>query len=261
MAETHTTEQGDCTHEALIDTELRKKFAIVARDTGLTFPESGLADLQCALAGFERNRELWRTNQRWSPLHPTLVRHILFTLWVPGGRANRTRMAVDKVCHLWLEDTGYDPVRSWHPADIYQAIKGLVRFPKQKAYRTVEALAVFNSLRLNSSCFRNSTYDIHQTIHKGVMGYGPKAAAHIMRNTGLSQEWNSIPIIDVHILRFLGGDASASRYTHTSNMFIDRAIMYGIPPLLLDAALWCASARNWNMKNSDFDNFERKPYD
>ena len=248
-------------------TALTEAFDRLSEATGLKFPAAGIAALQTALVRFASNRDRWNDpNYGFGMLDPVLWKHCLFTLWVPGGKASKVRTAID----LLDQDGWFDrPSDSWDTDILAEKISPYVRFPKQKARRTKTALANIRSmfrttvpvpLAAPAGATGAVTIDLsaavtHATVVQTVSGMGNKAAAHFMRNTGLSTGWDAIPIIDVHILKFLGDGYSASRYGQASWEFRARAHAYDVPPLLLDAALWCAYANNWNISKSDFDNF------
>lgn len=95
-----------------------------------------------------------------------------------------------------------------------------------------------------------------KTLMRSVNGFGPKSTSHFMRNTGLMRGWSATPIIDTHILKAL--DVLGFRcdeYDESEPAFINLAQLTGIPPLLLDAVLWCTYSNNWDFTHSDFDNF------
>jgi hypothetical protein len=91
---------------------------------------------------------------------------------------------------------------------------------------------------------------------ESVVGFGEKAASHFMRNTGLMRGWSALPIIDTHIHKALEVYQLPHKgYPDAECSFTALATKTGIPPLLLDAVLWCAYAKNWDVTHSDFDNF------
>ena len=240
-----------------LSSALVSRFGILERELDMEFSLAGLCRLNRALQRFEDNRKRWLNTQ----LDPVLHMHLAFTVFVPGGRADKARRAVE-VLHVQGRFNGLFPITTVTP----HSIRAYVRFPAQKAERlTRDEIIMYGYMipgtlkHAVNGTVPMTTKALHGFIMQHFEGMGPKAAAHFMRNTGLSTGWDAIPIIDRHILKFLGmpvGSLTPGAYRRMSDLFLQKARQVNIPPLMLDAALWCAYAKNWNTGDSDFDNFE-----
>lgn len=262
MGKKSKTEE-DIRADATLDSDTDESFAHLARATGLKFPQDGIANLKAALRRFEQNCARWTDPAFGSrEMDPVLWKHSLFTLWVPGGKASKVRTAIDALDgDGWFDELS----DNWDYELLVERISPYVRFPRQKAKRTRDAMACLRIMFENNTV-PHSVLKKHTNTVKCVPGMGNKAAAHFMRNTGLSHGWEAIPIIDTHILKFLHNAKGAQtiqpgQYRSACTLFTAAARKYNIPPLLLDAALWCAYANNWDITHSDFDNFEKQGND
>lgn len=236
----------------------------VLRELNLNLPGDWVERVQELIAGLERfsvNRLTW-----WSddPLKLRLLKlHLAFTMFVPGGRADKAKHAVTVLYGSGILHADQSKADVTELTDaIYVLIKGDVRFPNQKAYRLAKALIRWDHIvRKAKDILLAPTPDAHEQLQRVVDGFGPKAAAHFMRNTGLMHGYGALPIIDTHIIKMLDGLGFAvnphqDKYRQYEQHFAALARLLGIEPLLLDAVVWCAYAGNWDTSKSDFDNFQ-----
>lgn len=225
--------------------------------------EYKMRKMEAALRRFRDNRQLWAEATESFSGRLQLQRHLAFTLFVPAGRADKARQAVE-LLHLHGLLPHYGKQISGKSAAIFTAIRPLVRFPQQKTDRLCHALTHWDDIVV-AAVTAIGTDDVmarHARIKETVPGYGDKAAAHFMRNTGLMGGMEAIPIIDVHIKKLLAGLGLVQAgldpaYGIWADQFNCLARMTGIPPLLLDALVWQAFADNYDMTHSDFDNFNK----
>lgn len=228
---------------------------------GLELPNKGknnygaeVTTLAGALNRFGHNAELWSTT--YGNGQEILQKHLTFTLMVPGGRASRVRDAVNL-----MSQRDVLPVLPGQPVQsllLRQIIGPLVRFPNQKAERVVTALRGWDSyiVPVIRKHIALPAAELRKIVMESVVGFGEKAASHFMRNTGLMRGRSALPIIDTHIHKALEVyDLPHKGYPDAECSFTALATKTGIPPLLLDAVLWCAYAKNWDVTRSDFDNF------
>ncbi len=216
--------------------------------------------LEIGLDRFAANISRWRMRGRKH--HRVLKRHLAFTIFAPGGQASRARTAVNKIPNHML-----DMPRSRHQKQLEVGIRPYVRFHKTKAKHLTGALRMWDDILvqvkehdpLNCSYLAYNEWhlpDMYRWFQTHVPGLGEKAAAHFMRNAGLCHRWLAIPIIDVHIHKAL--DAYNFRhedYKTAAKSFMEFSQLINVPPLMLDAALWCSYANNWELDGADFDNF------
>ena len=221
-----------------------------------------------ALNGFATNKLLWWYAPRGNVCSALLQKHMAFTLFVPAGRADKARQAVDLLVAAKVLPVDRDEAAAPDlETRILDIIRPLVRFPAQKAKRLAAALSRWYTVIAPSILVDLENEVDTVTLHKHAMAtiqeYGPKAAAHFMRNTGLMSGSTALPIIDVHILKLLAGlgfTVTDSRgrslpYDGYVQQFATLSKITDLPPLLLDAMAWCSYAGNWDMSGSDFDNF------
>ena len=220
---------------------------------------SSCCDLMKALARFQANRGRWTRMTEADVL--LLQKHMVFTLMVPGGRADKARTAVERLEGIYhvlpvADDLVFTPEKE---TDVFNAIGGWVRFPRQKADRVVLALANWQGIRtaLAAAVRLNEPVPaLRKQVMKMIKGYGKKAASHFMRNTGLMCGWNALPIIDTHIHKALESlNFRHDGYEEAESSYSTLAQLVQVPPLYLDAVLWCAYSKNWDITHSDFDNF------
>lgn len=216
-----------------------------------------------AINHFSTNRLLWWYAGVPGSADEVLQKHLAFTLFVPAGRADKARAAVDALADVGLFKHGAEVITS----QILDIIRPLVRFPAQKTERLAMALRRWAVELVPAIAERLDRRDQHPVadrawIMANIKGYGPKAAAHFMRNTGIMFGTKALPIIDVHIIKLLKGlgyemygEDFTRHYDKHAKQFAALARDNDLPPLFLDAMAWCAYAKNWDMSKSDFDNF------
>lgn len=213
---------------------------------------------------FMDNRRLLLTDS--SPADQLLLRqHLAFTLFVPAGRADRAALGIAEITKLGLLDSGWCGGPSDRLRRITEAIRPYVRFYRQKAERLVLALGTLPDLQSGYTAAiapMCNTLDepvidtIHSWLQVRVKGMGDKATAHFMRNVGLFTETYAYPIIDTHIHKALeAGNFKHGTYTEARRSFIRMSAMFEIPPVLMDAYIWCTYSGNWNPETADFSNF------
>jgi len=260
MAETHTTEQVDTAGQQVRPgAPLTGDFAEFCRirdyihqtspDSSVWMLTSDILRLQAALAAFAGNRARLTSDD---PADQEIIhKHAAFTMLVPGGKAAKARLAVDRLFQTGFpylaEYTGRDI------ADISGIIKPYVRFHNTKATRLAILWAELPELGAKLAAM--TVHECRDYLVKNIPGFGRKAAAHFMRNVGLSSGADALPIIDVHIRKLfpeLGDDAPYADFEHA---FTRLAGMLGVSVHLLDACVWCSYANNWKNENADFDNF------
>lgn len=182
---------------------------------------------------------------------------LLFCLSVPQSKAVKVDKAISQLrdrdyyrCHL-------------NQQKLFTIISGLVRFPRQKTLRIIEAKNMF----LDTDFFhhlkeqydqyvdvKNMFHTQHPTVVaylqetrewlvENVNGMGFKGASHFMRNTGMG----GLAILDVHILRALHErkvipsakpTLSPSVYRLIENKMIWYAGKVGISTDELDLLFW-----------------------
>lgn len=218
--------------------------------------------IACKIDGFARNYDelaAWPSEAR-----ARLRKHLAFTMFVPGGRADRAKQAV-----LDLHAAGLlgGDAEAWgwsRAARIADVVRPNVRFHKTKAMRLVKAVPYventvklrMGSVRAGASTIRAAVVrDVHDAL-SNVAGMGPKATAHFMRNIGMFCDELTYPIIDVHIHKLLGACyLEHGKYADAARSFYTLASLTGIPVAYLDAYVWCCYSGNWAPENADFDNF------
>jgi thermostable 8-oxoguanine DNA glycosylase len=209
---------------------------------------SAYAGIVHGLQRFYDNHVLWDAGQ-----DATVIRkHMAFTLFAPAGRADRARTAVDM-----LADMGYfdeTKARGWDD-EVYAVLKPRVRFWRQKTDRCGACMRMFDTMR-DELPKEEGNINRRRWLMKYMPGYGPKAATHFMRNSGMMHYMDGLPIIDVHIHKALEHFSFRhSDYDEACLSFRRMAELVDVPVLILDAVLWCAYANNWELDGADFDNF------
>jgi len=204
------------------------------------------ANILKGLQRFYANRHAWGGSY-----HSLIAKHLAFTLFVPGGRADRAREAVNL-----MDSAGYFIAPYDQPEDEAREIIGTrVRFPNQKADRFFGAVRQLD--RIDAELPQVDGYiNRRKWLERNIQGFGPKAATHFMRNTGLMHYSDGLPIIDVHINKALKAfNFRHETYDIAAESFQRLSELLDVPVLLADAILWCAYANNWNTSGADFDNF------
>ena len=190
-----------------------------------------------------------------------LLKHLAFTLLVPGGKATRARQAV-----LDLEKNGFfEHPDKWSEGNVAAVIRSNVRFHNTKANSLKGAIAFMRAAAgpgVPPNCFmaaeptRATLERTNGWLTTYISGMGFKAAAHFMRNAGLFCCEFAYPIIDVHIHKLLEAcQMKHAHYKEAEASFYVLSSLVGIPVILLDAYAWCAYSGNWAPEQADFDNF------
>jgi thermostable 8-oxoguanine DNA glycosylase len=211
------------------------------------------------------SQEVWSFKANTPKLYSTdiaeqqLVRqHLAFTLFVPGGRADRAHKAVMELTEQgylgasynggWFNDTS-------EVAKVAAIMRPNVRFYKTKAGYLARALDAFQEVPI--AMLNNQGIDeMNRWLFNTIPGLGLKAAAHLMRNLGFFTEDYAYPIIDVHIHKLLeAGNFKHDTYGEAETSFLRLAELTDIPVVLLDAYVWCTYSQNWNPDTADFSNF------
>jgi thermostable 8-oxoguanine DNA glycosylase len=212
-------------------------------------------DLSARLNTFAGNRYQWLSEKPYE--NRVLKQHMAFTLLVPGGKASKARKAVEL-----LTTCGYlDNPGGYAVADIAEMLRPCVRFHNVKTKRLHHMLVNWPALVIYVHTYLTLKSGINPVklrgmISKYVPGFGKKATAHFMRNTGICSGANALPIIDVHIHKALEAFGfKHATYEEAEESFVGMAKLMCLNVHLLDAWLWCGYANNWDFGNADFDNF------
>ena len=259
-----TSEEGSDHSPLSYERFLRLRVLLVSGGTEFKGPPPALEvfqRLEACIEGFKLNRALIN-----SELHRTVpsvvLKHLAFTCFAPGGRADRARMAVEL-----MDSTGDwfgNPDITWsfqeaRVAELATAITPYVRFPNQKALHFLESAAKLPALLtlIGGRTISKSQMDgAYEYMLDNMPGFGMKSAAHFLRNVGMFGECYAFPIIDVHIHKALESFGfQHSGYEDAQPAFCHLANLIELPVILLDAALWCSYANNWDISHADFDNF------
>jgi len=205
-----------------------------------------------------------RIMDKCAVLDKTLVSHYVFTLLVPGGRADKAAEVVQKLM------TEYDVFALCSVESSAEALlnlqtvealfTGKIRFPHQKAQNFV--LAMRRWPEVVKLCQTPLDADVaHKRLIALVPGFGEKAAAHFMRNVGLHNvDGDAVAIVDTHIEKFvnlLQADAPKRRYgkDSISTSFKAWCKNQGYPLLLADAVVWMMYSRTSADNMVDFGEF------
>ena len=215
-----------------------------------------------SLDQFEANKWRWQGDSADTAV---LRKHLAFTVFAPGGKAAKSREAID----LMDEDIMgpfFGAAKSrivWHK--VRDIVGPRVRFPNQKIKRFKHNIGTgstdgqdicWSEIQDEMNRVTTTAEEKRRWLIASVAGLGHKASAHFMRNTGLVRKDNGFPIIDTHIIKVLKHYAlKHANYTESEESFQYLAACRGVPILLLDAALWCGYAKNWDITGADFDNF------
>ena len=180
-----------------------------------------------------------------------LVWHYIFTLLVPGGRADKTSEAVKELLNTAdvFSLCRIDPtaINILNKHALYAMFKSRVRFPERKADRLLLAMRRWPEVvKLLQQGGRGLLPEaMHMRLQSMVPGFGPKAAAHFMRNVGVhSVDTECIPIVDTHIRKFMeliGETPFRSKYGGPASVadgFTSWCRNQGFPLLLADAVIW-----------------------
>ena len=240
--------------------------------TGQIIPRDNVKLLYGALTDFEQNIGRWYTRGPQDRI--CLQAHAVFTLCVPGGKASRARTAVERLFDARIIPANWKRAdrdcaawRALFPAGpekrIADLIRSHVRFHNAKAKNIVFMLQDWERFQVNTGLLQfQGIATVREYLVENISGFGYKAAAHFIRNAGLGMGLEALPIIDTHIYKALAQvfNYRPAKFTHKTyikaeELFLGWARELKVPILLLDAALWCAYANNWDLSQSDFDNF------
>lgn len=224
----------------------------------IAYPTSKQVDeLIKAIAALKNNKHLFSEKEE----HVLLQQHMVFTLMVPGGRAERAHIALQG-----LTDKGFfDNPSDWTADKVAKEINATVRWPNQKAARIVFAMSFWPTIveNIKQHLPKNDMaglYEIRKFLIKNVSGMSNKASAHFMRNVGLFYgDTRAFPIIDTHIYKFLEAynfKYSKTNYKDAERSFAAAASLTQLPVIFLDAILWCGLSGSWDVANLDFGNFK-----
>ena len=228
---------------------------ILGHVKGLGLPDPDLAEsVYAGLETLARNGDLW-TDAPWSA---TLQEQFAFAMLVPGGRADKTVAAVKCLRNHKVIPVTWDQTITPNAAMILCQIRGHVRFPSQKAERLARALSLWACI-IDIGQGQMTAAETHARLVKQVQGFGPKAAAHFMRNTGLqTMDTDQVPIIDTHIrklLEALGAVSAGASQALCADAFTDVCDKAKTPMLLVDALAWCVYSGTSDPLTLDFGNF------
>jgi thermostable 8-oxoguanine DNA glycosylase len=211
-------------------------------------------NLSASLTGLADNRTKWFS---LAPTHKIVLKqHLAFTLLAPGGKASRARTAVDLLTQIgYLANPG-----QFTPDYNAEFIKPHVRFHNVKGARLHDLLLHWDHLSgivVEELSTKDKTVsELRARLADNMPGFGKKATAHFMRNTGICSGIDALPIIDVHIHKALAAFGfKHATYEEAEEGFIGMAKLMDLDVHLLDAWLWCGYANNWDFGNADFDNF------
>jgi thermostable 8-oxoguanine DNA glycosylase len=201
---------------------------------------------------------------KFAKLDKTLVAHYAFTLLVPGGRADKAAAVVKQlitdydVFALCQVDTAAESILNLKVLE--ELFSSRIRFPRQKAENFV--LAMRRWPEVVAVCQSNLDADTaHKRLVALVPGFGPKAAAHFMRNIGVHNvDGDAVAIVDTHIQKFvdmLQVNAPKRRYGKDSVAvaFTLWCKNSGYPLLLADAVVWMMYSRTQADNMVDFGGF------
>ena len=234
-------------------------------------PAPAIFDLMAGVDRLRKNRELVfcpAEDVLYAFARGQLAKHLAFTVMVPAGKAVRALEAVRRLDTIGLLDSPEKtPAVKWCPYAA-ELIRSDVRFHNQKATRLYHALlrlpdfmrTMVNMTRLpegHTLAEEVLLENAHDWLQAHVEGLGPKATAHFMRNAGLFSDEFAYPIIDVHIHKVLAAFGYPhDTYGEAETSFRKFAESRHVPIIELDAALWCAYSSNWDITNTDFNNFD-----
>lgn len=210
-------------------------------------------------------RALWNTD----PYSPVLLKHFAFAMLVPGGKALRSAEAVRimDAAGMFKVPVGHvnHETRLELSTRCQDSVNPLVRFPAQKWCRLMSGLDGYENM-VNGliEVGLEDVYRVHKHLVRDVDGFGPKAAAHFMRNTGLqTMDTNFVPIVDTHVVKFVKEVCACPTenwdkisLVKCGKLFSQYCYEAKVPPLLLDACLWCAYAKMDKPETVDFGGFK-----
>lgn len=279
MAENTTTKKDDINK---IKAERIKTALAALRVCGKTITSHTAETLYDELALMATFAPLWAKD----PYNKLFLKQLAFTLIVPGGKASKAAEAV-KILESdtdWFSGIRYLQsnvfgTQTVLPQTVVDKLVPLMRFPKQKTLRLERAFRRYHNLVLQlSNTDLSDTIAVHKLLMKTVKGFGPKAAAHFMRNTGLQTlDSTFIPIVDTHVMKFVRAafpnalitikrtpmnmprvpTTQAEQWLKATpkiygEMYAEYCENNNANPLLLDAYLWCAYSNTTVPESIDF---------
>lgn len=178
-----------------------------------------------------------------------------FCVLVPGGRATRTKQAVDILRGMdFLNKTNYGGDFSMN---IY--LKGqighLIRFPQQKIDRLLYLKAMwptFSQWLFQAIEYKISAVKVRENIVANLEGFGYKAASHALRNLG----YTNLAVIDVHILKYakywlpFAGETTKYPGTKKRYIYMEECFRrwsqthFKLDPCILDWFIWSKESGN-----------------
>lgn len=205
-----------------------------------------------------------RVIDKFALLDKTLMSHYVFTLLVPGGRADKAADVVQELlknydvfalCH---ENTAADAILDMQALE--KVFTGRIRFPAQKAQRFMLAMRRWPEVIKLCQTPMDAALS-HKRLVDLVPGFGDKAAAHFMRNIGMhSVDGDAVAIVDTHIEKFvdlLQSNAPKRRYgkDSVSTQFKLWCKNNGYPLLLADAVVWMMYSKTGAENMVDFGGY------
>ncbi len=206
-------------------------------------------ELYDALQELGRNRRLWFDD----PDDMVLRCHLAFTILVPGGRARNAASVVRDLERDGYLTRGALPVMPQWWGD---NAAHLIRFPRQKYERLVAAFIQYPDIvKTVLDNIEAPVRRLRKELMAMVPGFGLKAAAHFMRNTGLqSMDTEFVPIPDTHVAKFM--KMTGQKPWKIGEAYMEVCEAEGLNPMLMDAMLWCRYSRTTDPVSLDFGNFE-----
>jgi N-glycosylase/DNA lyase len=173
-----------------------------------------------------------------------------FCLLVPGGRATRTRQAVDLLQGLMFYSSNYSKEY------LLTLLSPYLRFPEQKINRLLAFKQDWTIFYMWLSCAMKkkiSILTLRDEIVDRLDGFGMKAASHALRNLG----YTNLAVIDTHILKYAkywlpGCNADKIDYPTSPKQYIQMETYFRrwaqtrfkLDPCLLDWYIWCKESGN-----------------
>ena len=173
---------------------------------------------------------------------------LVFCILVPGGKATKTEEAVNK-----LKDLNYyfSSISNYR---LYAILKPLIRFPKQKTARIIRLkrdwLRILPIIRQAYKTHAPSNV-LRKKLMDRVLGLGPKASSHLLRNLGRTD----ISIIDTHILKYRRwfmpkGKTKILPSSYNNYLLLETNFIkwskdkFNLEPVYLDYLIWCLESKN-----------------
>ena len=175
----------------------------------------------------------------------------VFCVLVPGGKATRTKLAVDelKKIDFYTIDLNTDVI------DLNSVISQYIRFPQQKIQRLINLKRIwplFIEWLYTAMKYKIPATKIRENIVKNLDGFGYKAASHVLRNLG----YTDLAVIDTHILKYaqywlpfasksVQYPGTKKQYLHMEDCFRQWSnSRFKLDPCILDWFIWCKESGN-----------------